>query len=316
MAAILGYTGLSLVGPVNNKYLSEIPKETAKAINDWFRDNSFQKNEEEYFADLHIHLDKKEAESDLAGMIKKLSQKTDIVAITNKSLELESPQDLSFEYFRDLVTDSRSSLEYDIYADDKMICMANHQDTLYLVKGQEILTGEGIGVIAVGCEDDFPKYSSMNQLLSGIEEQEGISIMAHPYSVSTNFFKGRFRLPSNEQEEDRQYYASLVTAVEEFNSQNTWFVKSMLGSNILAARMAEEPCVNGIANSDTHYDLSTVGLAGTIFSREDIDYSSGDKFIESIKKNIGKGRYSIHTEYNNPISFGRTLGVGAVKELF
>ncbi|MFH1589039.1 MAG: PHP-associated domain-containing protein [archaeon] len=311
-AVFVTYVGFNAFAPIKRHYVMDLVKEVPKVMSGWFSDQSYKEQEGKLLADLHVHFSL--PKSGIEKLVDDLMKKVDIVGITGRGLPYHASALIDFDDFKKHVQDLGP--EYDVFTDNKLVKIKTHDDVLYVIRSQEIMTKKNIEVVAVGCEESFNSYIDIDSLLAEISDQGGFSFIAHPYSLHKSLQDGLFGLPNNEDEEEIIHYAKKCTAIETFNAQNTWFGKSMVGSNILAKRTAKKYGLPGLANSDSHYVISETGLAGTVFYEELLDFSSGDNLIKSLKQSIENENFELHTEYNNPLSFGKSIAGFTLRNVF
>lgn len=313
LAAVTAYfISCNPIPSITRGYVPEIIKEMPVVVSDWVSDNGYQKNADSLLADFHMHFLTPERYGGIENIVYKMMERVDIVAVTDRTPENVPERTMSFDQFKE-AADSLGS-DYEVESDSQYVKITKDEQTLYVVRGQEVMTAQDIEILIIGSTEQFDKGIDIDELLEGIEAVGGFSIMAHPYAVHRPLWQGRFVLPNKDEEEDRIKYAQRVTAIEEFNSQNTWFGKSLVGANVLASQLSYYHGIRGVANSDGHYKLDNIGLSGTVFSKDGLDVSTGKTLIKSIERAIISGDYGLHTEYNNPVNFGISVGFQAVKE--
>ncbi|MBL7057074.1 hypothetical protein ISS09_02225 [Candidatus Woesearchaeota archaeon] len=308
--AMLAYTGLSIAPSLQRKYFKELVPEVGVALKSWLTDQTYKKTPDRVFASLHNHFFPLEKYGGIENFVDGLMARSDIVAVTERG-NTEMATVLKFKDLQSQVQDLGQ--EYEVVYDNKIIKVSKGDNSVILLKSQELLTKQHLEIVTYGCTN-FSDGVSADVLTTQAVMQNATSSHAHPYSLSTSMFRGRFRLPSREEEIERTKYSEMCDWIEGHNAQNSWFAKSMIGSNVLATRMASElgkPC---IATADGHGPISNVSLAGISFSPGVLNTSSGNDLLYSMRQATNTGDYELHRAYNDPVNFGRTVFAAALKE--
>ncbi len=149
----------------------------------------------------------------------------------------------------------------------------------YALRTQEINVGTH-HMLAIGIQGEYlPSFDSIDEAVDAIHQQDGLAVLAHPYTVANGF---TFRL-AKEREEDRIRSAcAAVDLVEVHNGQNVNLIPGfmMAESNKLAASLAETQCygeredsLHVIASSDAHHpeQIKTSGVYVAEDSLESIE---------------------------------------------
>lgn len=291
-----------------SEYSRKVCKEIPKLVCDWCAGRSPKISPSELYMDLHFHFDMPEDVGGLENMVDKAMEKVDVVAITGRGKKKEQKEDerhlLTYDKFKEML---RNSEKYKSGFEDKgkLAVIRVGNDLLYVIKGQEILTNEGMEILALGCEKNFYEKEGTLKTIRYVNSDGGISIIAHPYTISTKRGLG-FRLANKKEEAELKELAKEADAIEQFNSDNTlWMFRSNVKAKMFSNGYYGPP---GVAATDGHGNLNLIGNSGIIVDRYYLDMSTGDAFIARLKDIIWSYSFRIHTRYTNPVNFVKEHG--------
>lgn len=122
--------------------------------------------------------------------------------------------------------------------------MKYHLDGVIVVPGVEISTSEG-HLLALGIKENIESKMSMAETIKEVKVQDGVAIIAHPYSFSARAKVKHLSIKPN--------------AIEVLNARNLFCYISVK----LAKRMAKKLSLPTTGGSDSHI-VDTIGDAYTI----------------------------------------------------
>ena len=207
------------------------------------------------------------------------AEKPGVLAITDTS------NDFLYRNFQKILSELPSRYALDYYSDRLAIIRdrktGNH---LYLLHAIEFHEPEG-HILGIGINRQPKIYNSPIDNAKQVKEMDGIAIAAHPFAVA---FGG-----CGKQKLDELIEKELIDAVEVHNSQCIRLVPYLIDAreyNKLAKQYALETGIPAIATSDSRHPKD---IATSLFCPEqaEINFSSEEKFIASLKKAISESRF-------------------------
>ncbi len=209
------------------------------------------------------------------------AEKPGILAITDTS------NDFLYRNLPKILSEQELAEKYSLDHYSDRLAIIKHKKTgnhLYLLHAIEFheLEGHILGI----CINQQPKiYNTPADNAKQIKEMDGIPIAAHPFAVA---FGG-----CGKQKLDELLEKELIDAIEVHNSQCIRLVPCLIDArkyNQLAKQYAAETGIPAIATPDSRHPKD---IATSLFCPrpEEIDFSSEEKFIASLKKAISKSRF-------------------------
>lgn len=157
---------------------------------------------------------------------------------------------------------------------------------IYLLRGIEFHGRQG-HVLSVGHKGKMhpeKNYSAVD-IIKLIQDRGGLPILAHPFNTAVGGVD-KETLDRIKREIHRGFY------IEVFNAQSI-LVKNL---NEMAECYAAENNIRGVVGSDSQRD-NEVCSSYSVFNRQDINFLSGDKLIDSIRTALDSGNYQNHEGY-------------------
>lgn len=162
-----------------------------------------------------------------------------------------------------------------------------------VIPGIEFSTLNG-HLLGLWVEEDYyqkKKLIDMDTALDIIHDNDGLSIIAHPFDIRRGWKFDRRDI----------YYARKIDGIEVCNSKN-----KAPDANDKALEMANKYRLVKTAGSDSHFPLS-VGLSYVSCEASD---------LEEFRKNLTAGKCDIHCGMQNPIMNGITFIESVLQEKF
>ena len=216
----------------------------------------------------------------LERMIKRaFKDRLDLLAVTDNS------NDVAFDYLKDNYK-YFSGLGYKINdLGGNVLVIESNVGSLYFIRGIEFhRNSKKIGghLLAIGHNkkiEDFDKYSAKD-LINIVHDYGGLAIPAHPFAtISYGINIGGMG------EKDLVNIKDDIDAIEVFNAQNIGllpFVFDLRRFNKKAREFANKYNLARICSTDSHR-AEDVSVCYMRFPKDKIDFSNGQKFIESLK---------------------------------
>ena len=279
------------------KYYFNFAREIYKIKFDLLFDNSPRINHDEIYIDTHMHIREPSCyKNGLEEIISTAMEKVDAIVVMTHNTGAE--KELNYETFKKKV---KEDSKYKVQDYGKYIEIKTKDDRLIAIKAQEITSNEGRHVLAIGCDGLIRSSRSVEGTIDEIHKKNGIAIIAHPMSIETKECFFPYKLVDKEDMKSLEKVCYAADAIEEFNSQNYLW---MFRSNVLADLFVKEHRAPGTAGSDTHFDLSQIGLSGIIVKTHLLDMNN---LIEDLRTVIRNKNFRIHKEYTDPVRFTKTI---------
>jgi len=177
--------------------------------------------------------------------------------------------------------------------------------TGYIARTQEIRADHHI--LAIGCKRFIDEATDARKIIEEIHKKGGIAIVAHPGVKTTGNNLIPYRRIRDDEKPELDEICEMTDEVESFNAYgiNLTFgmiIPDMNKANDFAKKLAAEHSLKGIANSDAHFGMEQVLIAGIYLPDEKIN-------TDSIKHNIISGNFERLERYVSRYSFikGRLL---------
>ncbi|MEK6963252.1 MAG: PHP-associated domain-containing protein [Nanoarchaeota archaeon] len=251
------------------------------------------------YMDLHAHV----AESaPITEVLEKASRNVDILALTGRQGS-DNQGHLDLEGAVRKLEDERID---HTRLGKRIVATVVGDNRFYLVQGLELYVRENQGMIVVGNHTVPQEQLSLADAIHRSEAAEAFWFLDHPFSIAAP--RIGFRYPNQRELKEREKWFEIYKPVIEVgNHQNTLW---MYPSNVAAQRWADKYDLVGIANSDSHFNISEYGLSRTSVPANLIDLSSEDAFFASLQAAFSrKNKPSVKAEvgYSSLVSFGRYM---------
>ncbi|MDP3734219.1 MAG: PHP-associated domain-containing protein [Nanoarchaeota archaeon] len=253
------------------------------------------------YMDLHAHFRKTE---NIRDIINEASKRVDVLSIVTWAKEYNNGE-MSF-------SDALEKLEQEKVEHHKIgerIVVINRSDDrpFYLLRATETYVKENQGVVMVGTDKEFSADSlTLDDAINEATEMNSFYFLDHPFSIGVPVIG--FRYPTEEELKLRQkWFDKYNPVIEIHNHQNTLW---MFPSNILAKKMAQKHNLVGIANSDTHFGITDVGLSRTVIPSSYLDNYSEEAFLKTLKNALSMAHYDnikVESGYSSIWSFGKNM---------
>ncbi len=229
------------------------------------------------YTDFHVHIHR---DTDPRLVIQEAAKRVDIVAITGRSQEWTHNHDTLDTFFEKCRGQGIKGIER---LGEHVLVAEVDGKPLYIVRGTEIYPKEMIGVVSVGggLQQTYSHgKGDLKDAVADAKDHTALWFFDHPFSIPAPVIC--FRYPTADEVQQRRAYFSEHDAIMEVrNHQNSLW---MYLSNEIAAAVAKEDDLVGIANSDTHFRVREIGLSRTSFSRDLFDASSEERFLDSLRR--------------------------------
>lgn len=239
------------------------------------------KDPERVYTDFHVHIHR---DTNPHVILREAAKRVDIVAITGRSEDYTHNHDTLDTFLKKCKDEEIRNIEK---LGEHVLVAEVHGKTLYIVRGTEVYPKEMIGVVSVGGKLKRKYYHGKGDLKDAVKdarENTALWFFDHPFSIPAPVIC--FRYPkADEIKQRRDYFREHDAIMEVRNHQNSLW---MYLSNEIAATIAKEDGLVGIANSDTHFRAREIGLSRTSFSRDLFDASTEDKFLVSLRRAFSK----------------------------
>lgn len=160
----------------------------------------------------------------------------------------------------------------------------------YFCRTQELLAGRH-HVLALGWQGDyFPNYTTIEEAVNSIHQQQGIAILTHPFALAGGW---RVTLPQTSEEQElikRAYH--LVDEVEVHNAFCIDFIPIFLAmrkANQYAEQLRQSafPKFKGTYGGDCHRQWNQIKLGGMYFDQAVIEQEG----MDGLKNAVTSGHF-------------------------
>jgi len=185
--------------------------------------------------------------------------------------------DQNYEFWTKEEQIKKLPYNWKVYQDNRITYIETEEKRqLYLIKSEEIPTDKGHVLLVGGVAGKNIKARSLEEVLDSAENLGLIKIADHPYTRFPGF-KGIGKY--------LEEYKEKIDALE-------WNANLYLGN-----RRLRKTNKNVIANSHSHKPKD-IGNAYTIFPCCSLNFENGEKFIDSLKKNIRERNFVVKKGHN------------------
>ncbi|MCW1300358.1 MAG: hypothetical protein OH363_03605 [Candidatus Parvarchaeota archaeon] len=212
----------------------------------------------------------------------------------------------------DLILANSSKMKYSITDfDDRGIIINKKEHELCLIRGAEIFTDKG-HILSIGHEGKmcFNKKHDLFDILGEIKDRGGLAIPAHILHTQIGGMKKETLLE----------IIDYIDAVETFNAYNIKVFPRMIDAtrfNLLAKKFSQEYHIPGIASSDSHH-IDQIDRAYVLFNKDKLNYSSGKKFVDSIRTSLQNNEFKNYESYVPKVEIMRwilSININPIKKV-
>ncbi|MBI2673265.1 hypothetical protein HYX19_03325 [Candidatus Woesearchaeota archaeon] len=261
--------------------------------------------------DSHAHFNFPKNDLELKVFLNTLLLKVDRQAITSSNYSNRKLLRYS-ELLESIKKSADSDIKNHYSIENKGLVAIIKKDNLKteIYHSQEIRTLQGFHIIAEGCEIYIHDSLDASKTIDEIHKQEGIAIIAHPFTVERGPFV--FWYPNKEQRRLlEEELLPKADSVEVFNAMN---ILHMILSNSKIKYLMKDyiNTIKGIAVTDLHKGLSKQGLkqigkAGILYNEFNTDKLTDREIFNKKRTKLRSGNYELVENYIDLATFFRVI---------